>query len=74
VITHKAAAHVGSDDADSYSSYDGWKCPFGNMGNQYCSLPAAPPYQSSALAIDCGIAEGGCPAHIPRSDLSLGGT
>jgi hypothetical protein len=65
--------HLGSSEAGSYFTYSGWLCPFGDMGIQTCelpaSLPAHPPIRAHALARDCSITQGGCPAKLPSSDL-----
>jgi hypothetical protein len=61
-----ATEHLGSSDASSYFSDDGWKCPFGDMGFQTCVQPSHRPYRARALAIDCAIAAGGCPGRVPE--------
>jgi hypothetical protein len=65
VLHLNAKMHVRSNDADSYFSYHGWRCAFGNMGFQSCILPSHRPYRAKALAIDCATATGGCPRRIP---------
>jgi hypothetical protein len=48
--------------ADSYVLYDGWLCPFGNMGEQTCEHsghPVSNPSQDIA-SLSCSI-ERGCP-------------
>jgi hypothetical protein len=64
--------HVGSSEADSYSTYAGWLCPSGDMGQQTCELPtrlpAHPPIRAHALARECSP-PGGCPARAPASEL-----
>jgi hypothetical protein len=72
VVNHHAQLHNGSDQAHTYSSYQGWRCPAGQMGNQVCDFPTSTPYQDAALAIDCTIAQGGCPIQIPASYLDYG--
>lgn len=65
--------HLGSSQAGSYFTYDGWLCPFGDMGTQVCELPthlpAQEPIRAHALALDCTTPERGCPARVPSSDL-----
>jgi hypothetical protein len=66
----RASAHVGTDNADSYFSYRGWMCAFGQMGDQPCWLPATHPYRASAIALNCDDRpDGGCPARIPHAYL-----
>ena len=68
VVMHLGGStHVGIDDAHSYTDYQGWRCPFGAMGGQFCFLPKHRPYRARALALDCQASVTGCPAAIPRS-------
>ncbi|HEX4482458.1 MAG TPA: hypothetical protein VH081_01615 [Solirubrobacteraceae bacterium] len=60
-----AAQHIGRDEADSYFSVGGWRCPFGDMGVQTCSRPARAPDRAQALAIDCSL--NACPSSRPPS-------
>lgn len=70
VMHLRASAHVGKDNADSYFSYHGWRCAFGQMGNQPCWLPATHPYRAAATALNCDDhPDGGCPARIPHDYL-----
>jgi hypothetical protein len=69
VLHLNAAAHHGSGNANSYFTYRGWTCDFGQMGFQSCWRPKHRPYQASALALDCVTSPGGCPARIPTADL-----
>jgi hypothetical protein len=69
VLHLNAAAHYGSDNANSYFTYRGWTCDFGQMGFQSCWRPRHRPYQAGALALDCVTASGGCPARIPNDYL-----
>jgi hypothetical protein len=62
----RGSAHVGSDNANSYFSYQGWRCDFGQMGEQACWTPASRPYRAQAFAINCDNPDGGCPAQVPR--------
>lgn len=65
--------HVGSSEASSYTTFAGWICPYGLMGEQTCELPtrlpAHPPIRAHALALNCALPPRGCPAHVPSSDL-----
>jgi len=65
--------HVGRSEAGSYTTLDGWICPYGLMGEQSCELPtrlpAHPPIRARALALNCALPPRGCPAHVPSSDL-----
>lgn len=65
--------HLGSDEANSYVTFDGWLCPSGDMGVQSCELPARPPdhppIRAHALALNCGRAANGCPVRVPSQDL-----
>ncbi len=65
--------HLGGSEADSYTTFSGWICPFGLMGEQSCELPTRlpdhPPIRAHALALDCARAGGGCPARVPSGDL-----
>jgi hypothetical protein len=65
--------HVGRSEADSYTTFAGWICPYGLMGEQSCELPtrlpAQPPIRAHALALSCARPGGGCPTHVPSSDL-----
>jgi hypothetical protein len=58
--------HNGGAEASSYITYRGWLCPFGNMGQQTCQLPTRlpnrPPIRAHAIALDCSVVAGGCPA------------
>lgn len=70
VMHLRGTAHNGSDNADSYLSYQGWRCDFGQMGSQACWTPARRPYQAQALALNCDDhPDGGCPVTIPRDYL-----
>jgi hypothetical protein len=65
--------HVGGSEADSYSTFSGWICPYGLMGEQTCELPTRlpshPPIRAHALALNCARPGGGCPAHVAPSEL-----
>jgi hypothetical protein len=65
--------HLGSSEADSYTTFAGWICPFGLMGEQSCELPtrlpAHPPIRAHALALNCAPPGGGCPARVSSSEL-----
>ena len=68
--------HVGRAEVDSYTTFDGWICPFGLMGEQTCELPtrlpAHPPIRAHALALNCARPDpgaSGCPAHVPPSEV-----
>jgi hypothetical protein len=65
--------HEGASEANSYSTYAGWLCPFGAMGFQTCELPtrlpAQAPIRAHALARDCDTPPDGCPADVPSRDL-----
>jgi hypothetical protein len=66
--------HVGSSEADSYTTFSGWTCPYGLMGEQTCELPTRlpshPPIRAHALALNCAARPGGaCPAHVTSSEL-----
>jgi hypothetical protein len=63
VMHLQASSHEGRDEAHSYMSYGGWRCPFGHMGYQYCYSPGSPPYHAEILALEC--AEVGCPTRRP---------
>lgn len=71
VMHLQARPHFGRSEVNSYFTYDGWLCPFGNMGSQTCELPtqlpAHPPIRAHAIALDCTVR--GCPAHMPFRDL-----
>jgi hypothetical protein len=58
--------HNGGSEASSYITDRGWLCPFGNMGQQSCELPTRlpshPPIRAHAVALDCSVVAGGCPA------------
>ena len=69
VLHLQATAHNGSDNANSYFSYQGWTCDFGQMGFQSCWRPRHRPFRAGALALDCATASGGCPARIPSDRL-----
>jgi hypothetical protein len=65
--------HVGASEASSYTTFAGWICPYGLMGEQTCELPtrlpAHPPIRAHALALNCALPGRGCPTHVPASDL-----
>jgi hypothetical protein len=65
--------HLGGSEAGSYTTFAGWICPFGLMGEQSCELPthlpAHPPIRAHALALNCARPGSGCPAHVPASEL-----
>jgi hypothetical protein len=65
--------HVGKSEAGSYTTFSGWICPYGLMGEQSCELPtrlpAHPPIRAQALALNCARPGGGCPAHVTSSEL-----
>ena len=65
--------HLGGGEADSYTTFSGWICPFGLMGEQTCELPtrlpAHPPIRAHALALNCARPGGGCPAHVSAGEL-----
>ena len=65
VVMHLGGAiHNGSSSANSYTDYQGWRCPFGQMGEQTCIQPKRRPYKTQAIALDCVVS---CPATLPRS-------
>jgi hypothetical protein len=66
VMHLRAARHVGSDEANTYSIVGNWRCPAGDMGFQYCNIGNAP-YRDRALAVEC--AENGCPSRRPPGYL-----
>jgi hypothetical protein len=57
--------HEGSSEVDSYVSYRGWRCPFGQMGIQICLLGSPTRPRARALASRCAVREAGCPVHKP---------
>jgi hypothetical protein len=65
--------HVGASEVDSYTTFAGWICPYGLMGEQTCELPtrlpAHPPIRAHALALNCALPPRGCPTHVPSSDF-----
>jgi hypothetical protein len=65
--------HLGGSEAGSYTTFAGWICPYGLMGEQSCELPlrlpAHPPIRAHALALNCARPGSGCPAHVPASEL-----
>ncbi len=65
--------HVGSSEADSYTTFSGWICPYGLMGEQTCELPtrlpSRPPIRAHAVALNCARPGGGCPAYVTSSEL-----
>jgi hypothetical protein len=65
--------HLGGSEAGSYTTFAGWICPYGLMGEQTCELPthlpAHPPIRARALALNCARPGGGCPTHVPSSEL-----
>jgi hypothetical protein len=63
-----AAVHNGTNNANSYFTYRGWTCDFGQMGAQSCWRPRHRPYTASALALDCTTPYG-CPIRIPSANL-----
>jgi hypothetical protein len=65
VMHLRASQHPGPDEADSFSAYRGWICPFGQMGVQLCSLPGDSPSRprASALAVQCSTNR--CPSARP---------
>ena len=66
VVMHlQAKEHLGAAEADSFFTYKGWTCPFGNMGSQLCDMPARRPAKAQALALDCTVVAGGCPRRTP---------
>lgn len=71
VMHLRAAQHVGTDNANSYFTFHGWRCDFGQMGAQACWTPSTRPYRVQALALACdkGVSSSGCPARIPRDYL-----
>ena len=69
VLHLEGKAHNGSAEADSFFTYKGWTCPFGNMGSQLCDLPAHAPFTSRALALNCDVVVGGCPKRPPAALL-----
>jgi len=69
VLHLEAKAHSGSDEANSFFTYRGWTCPFGNMGTQLCDLPAHAPFKARALALNCDVVDGGCPKRPPAALL-----
>jgi hypothetical protein len=72
VMHNHGKQHVGSTEAGSYSTYGGWICPNGLMGEQTCELPTRlpdhPPVRAYALALNCSL-PAGCPAHVPARQL-----
>jgi hypothetical protein len=66
VMHLRATAHNGTTNVNSYFTYKGWTCDFGQMGSQSCWRPKHRPYRASAVALDCA-STGGCPARLPGS-------
>ena len=60
--------HFNGDEANSYIAYRNWKCPYGQMGSQFCftGSPARP--QARAVALRCS--EVRCPSAGPPAYLS----
>jgi hypothetical protein len=66
VLHGQGQIHNGSDQADSYIIYHGWKCAFEGMGSQLCWRPVGSYSHATAqiVAIDCNNVNG-CPAKFP---------
>jgi hypothetical protein len=69
VLHMEAKTHSGSSEADSFFTYKGWTCPFGNMGSQLCDIPSHAPFKALALALNCDVVAGGCPKRPPAALL-----
>jgi hypothetical protein len=68
-IHNKGVIHNGNPPLGDYRSYDGWVCPGGQMGYEYCqhsSRPVAQP-RTEVLSVDCNrrFFSQGCPATLP---------
>jgi hypothetical protein len=72
VLHNRGYRHIGSDWADSYILYHGWKCLLQQMGDQLCWRPPHGSYESLAHAAagitaqDCGDPDHGCPPELPK--------
>ncbi|MGH2863783.1 MAG: hypothetical protein ACRDJX_00880 [Solirubrobacteraceae bacterium] len=73
VMHRHGRQHVAGSEAGSYTTFAGWICPYGLMGEQSCELPARPParapIRAHALALNCARPGEGCPGHVPSSEL-----
>jgi hypothetical protein len=69
-INGKGVVHNGNPPLGDYRSYDGWVCPGGNMGYEFCqrqSRPVANP-RTEIVSVACKIADPrGCPTKLPFS-------
>jgi len=70
ILHLEGKTHSGSDEADSFFTYRGWTCPFGNMGTQLCNIPTRAPFNARALALNCDLVAGGCPKRPPAGLLA----
>lgn len=61
VIAGGGQLHNGPTDVTSYTDFDGWRCPAGEMNIQTCHQPerSRAPYSALVIASDC--ANPGCP-------------
>jgi hypothetical protein len=72
VMHNQGHQHNTGSFVSSYTTFAGWICPFGQMGEQTCELPARlpdhPPIRAHTLALDCSTPQD-CPARVPASGL-----
>jgi hypothetical protein len=71
VLPLNATAHYGSSNANSYFTYPGWTCDFGQIGFQRCWRPRHRPYQAGAVALDCMTESDGCPTRDTKQLLPV---
>jgi hypothetical protein len=72
VMHNHGHQHETGSFVSSYTTFAGWLCPYGQMGDQTCELPTRlpdhPPIRAHSLALDCSTPQD-CPAHLPASAL-----
>jgi hypothetical protein len=73
VMHLRGTEHSHDGEAGSYTTYSGWLCPFGQMGEQTCDLPtrlpAHGPIRANALALSCTGPGEYCPREVPASEV-----
>jgi hypothetical protein len=71
VMHLQGSEHSHDGEAGSYTTYSGWLCPFGQMGEQTCELPTRlpthGPIRANALALSCTGQSQSCPREVPAS-------
>jgi len=68
IMHRRGHNHGNGSEANSYFTYRGWTCPYGQMGSQFCFMGSARKPRARALALRCSEVQ--CPSAAPPAYLS----